>query len=363
MNDKIKFMRHVHHSILLLICLTVLFASFVAAQNKEPRNLFVIKVNDKKGFIDKTGKIMIEPRFDQVQNFTGGIARVWMNCRPCERRFIDKQGNFIRNEIFDEGPQLEFAEGLAAVRIGRIVEGRYGFIDNKGNIRIQPQYKSTFRFSDGLAKVMVENNLQGYIDKSGKMVIEPQFENAYDFYEGMAQIKVDEKIGFIDKTGKVVISPQFTEAGDFSEGLASVKIGELWGFIDKKGNIVIKPQYQDAYEFSEGLSYIQKGKKYGFIDKSGNIKIKFLFDEAGNFSEGLAWVKLKGKFQFIDKSGNFAFTQKFDDANSFNGGLAEVSIGKSTYKGTITRDNIGKIDNGIKSGYIDKTGKFIWINK
>jgi hypothetical protein len=72
---------------------------------------------------------------------------------------------------------------------------------------------------------------------------------------------------------------------------------------------------------------------------------------------------LNGKFQFIDKSGNFAFTQKFDDANSFNGGLAEVSIGKSNYNGVITRDNIGKTDNGVKSGYIDKTGKFIWINK
>ncbi len=356
-------MRHIHHSILLLICLMVLFASFVGAQEKQSSDLFVVIVNDKRGFINRTGKVVIEPQFDQVQDFTGGIARVWINCYPCERRFIDEQGNFVHNTILDEGPQLEFSEGLAAVRIGGIPYGRDGFIDNKGNVIIQPQYKSTFRFSDGLAKVMVENNLEGYIDRTGKMVIAPQFEDAYDFYEGMAQIKVDEKFGFIDKTGKIVVSPQFIEAGDFSEGLAPVKINELWRFIDKKGNIIIKPQYKDAYEFSEGLAYVQKNKKYGFIDKSGNLKIKFLFDEANNFSEGLALIKLKGKFQFIDKSGNFAFTQKFDDAKSFNGGLAEVSIGISNYKGVITRDNIGKIDNGVKSGYIDKTGKFIWINK
>lgn len=38
-------MRHIHHSILLLFCLTVLFTSFVAAQEKRNENLSIIQPN------------------------------------------------------------------------------------------------------------------------------------------------------------------------------------------------------------------------------------------------------------------------------------------------------------------------------
>lgn len=301
-------------STLLLICLTISFASFVAAQEKQSKDLFVITVSEKKGFIDKTGNIVIEPRFDQVQDFSGGIARVWINCYPCERRFIDKQGNFVRSSILDEGQQIEFHEGLAAVTVGEIPNYSYGFIDNRGNLIIQPQFMSTFRFSEGLAR-----------------------------------FAVGEKWGFIDKTGNAVISPQFDDVNDFSEGLASVEVDGLWGFIDKTGKIVISPQYKYAFGFSEGLANVQKNKKYGFIDKTGKIQIKFKFDETADFSEGLAAVVTNGKDQFIDKFGKIAIPIKFDQAKNFDGGLAEVSIGLPIYNN--------------KSGYIDKTGKFIWINK
>lgn len=40
-------MRHIHHSILLLICLTVLFASFVVAQNDEDLEIAKIKYNSR----------------------------------------------------------------------------------------------------------------------------------------------------------------------------------------------------------------------------------------------------------------------------------------------------------------------------
>ena len=144
----------------------------------EKTELFEVTVYDKRGYID------------QVSRFTGGIARVWIDCNPeCKRRFIDKQGNFVRSPILDEGQQIEFREGLAVVHVGEIVTGKDGFIDNKGNFVIEPQFDYAIGFFEGLARVMM-NHKFGFIDRTGKFVISAQFEAAWSFQNGLARIKV-----------------------------------------------------------------------------------------------------------------------------------------------------------------------------
>jgi hypothetical protein len=60
--------------------------------------------------------------------------------------------------VYDEiGP---FSEGLAPVE----VNGKWGFIDTKGNMVIPAVYDSAGSFSEGLAQVKV-NGKWGYIDK------------------------------------------------------------------------------------------------------------------------------------------------------------------------------------------------------
>src|SRR5205814_7895132 len=49
----------------------------------------------------------------------------------------------------------------------------------------------------------------GFIDKKGNVVINPQFEYVAPFSEGLAAIKVGYRYGYIDKSGKIVIEPKF----------------------------------------------------------------------------------------------------------------------------------------------------------
>ncbi|EAK1349894.1 WG repeat-containing protein, partial [Campylobacter coli] len=56
-------------------------------------------LNGKWGFIDKSGKIVIEPKFDGVGNFSEGLAGVELNGKW---GFIDKSGKIVIEPKFDD---------------------------------------------------------------------------------------------------------------------------------------------------------------------------------------------------------------------------------------------------------------------
>ncbi len=104
--------------------------------------LFPIFQDGKYGYIDKTGKIVINPQFTDSSSFS---------------------------------------EGLAKVRIGK----KYGYIDRTGKLVINSRFVWASDFSEGLAAVLKGGKF-GYIDIAGGIVIEPLFDDAKDFSEGLA---------------------------------------------------------------------------------------------------------------------------------------------------------------------------------
>ena len=293
--------------------------------------------------------------------------------------YINNKGEVVIPYKFDTA--WGFYEGIAGVKVGE----KCGFIEKTGKMVISAQfddisgeYGENFRFSEGLAKVKIEDKY-GYIDKTGKMVIPAQFNTAWDFSEGLAQIVIEKKWGYMDKTGKIVIPTIFDNAAEFSDGLASVRIGDKCGYIDKTGKMVIPAQFNGGFNFSEGLASVNINYKCGYINKTGKIVIPCQLDpmSISEFSEGLANIQIEflKKYGYIDKTGKIVISIQADMAEKFSEGLAIVS---SNHKfGYIDKtgklvipyqfDGAGHFSEGIapvsvgdKSGYIDKTGKYIW---
>ena len=90
--------------------------------------------------------------------------------------YIDKSGKFIINPQFDDA--CDFSEsGLAGVQLG----DKWGYIDKTGKFIINPQFDYAYPFSEnGLARVILGDKY-GYIDKSGKFIINPQFVDIKEF--------------------------------------------------------------------------------------------------------------------------------------------------------------------------------------
>ena len=165
-------------------------------------------------FIDRTGKIVLRPSdsWDHIGDFHEGLAAVWIN--NGKLGFIDKTGNLVIPPKFDYETwtitdDFCFSEGLAAVPIN----GKFGYIDKTGDLVIPPRYDRAYCFSEGMALVKI-NGKFGFIDKNGNLVITPQYDWAYSFSEGMARVDKDShflsgifgKLFFIDKNGNKVLT-------------------------------------------------------------------------------------------------------------------------------------------------------------
>jgi hypothetical protein len=149
---------------------------------------------------------------DEVGDFAGGYARIYDGERW---GYIDGTGKIVINPQFDRAG--DFRNARAPVRIG----DKWGYIDALGKYRINPQFNDAWAFSEGLARVDVDGRI-GFVDINGKMAINPQFDRAGDFHQGLAFVQVSRRgpYGFVNASGRLAINPQFDEAWTSSNGLA-----------------------------------------------------------------------------------------------------------------------------------------------
>lgn len=278
--------------------------------------------------------------------------------------FIDATGEWVVEPVYYGS--LPYSDDLFAVNLGGDIYGKWGYVNNQGQMVIDFKYDSVFSFYDGYAPVMIKEDKREdwfFIDKSGNKAFgDKTFVGALVFSEGLAPVQSSDiasygKWGYINTEGEFVIEPQFGTAGVFHEGLAMVRIGAgesgICGYINKLGEIVIEPIYAYGGVFSEGLApvkltYNTDNLDWGYINTSGEVVIDFRYGYAKSFKEGLAPVvdgdPKTDLFSYIDTNGQTVLKAMYYDANPFYEGKAAIKRYPS--------DNTGW-------GYIDHEGELV----
>ncbi|HPF03058.1 MAG TPA: WG repeat-containing protein [Bacteroidales bacterium] len=200
-------------------------------------NLASIMLNGHTYFIDKKGKIVIKPRFN---NYIVGCTT------SCFSRF---------------------SEGLAPLVItDNKQDGWYNFIyiNKFGRVVFNRSYKYAQNFSEGLAFVKFNDDKCGYINKVGQLVISLNSDQSgFEFSEGYALIYDDSfnSYYYIDNKGHILGNLTFKNADSFSGGMAKVTFDknwpQKWGYINTKGEVIVDPQFINCTKFSNDLACVR----------------------------------------------------------------------------------------------------------
>ncbi|HNW57517.1 MAG TPA: WG repeat-containing protein, partial [Bacteroidales bacterium] len=382
-----------------------------------------------------TGVIYLPPTYNYINDFKEGMAVVKTDLDN-EYGYIDMTGKLVTQDKFEEAK--DFSEGLAKVKLNAM----YGFIDKTGKIVIKPDYFSAESFSEGLA--VVGNGSSGYIDKNGKVVIPLIYENAQSFFNGVGAVSKEGAWALIDKTGKLLTKFKYSNISFMDDGIIKVTEGGVedpdlgtieggkTGFLDMTGKEIAESKYDDGWTLPGGYAVVKENEKLGLIDKTGKLLIPVMYDDIevtdffGTKSlfvskdqvsgimdfTGKELVPLKygsiytdkiiaaslhstkngmesTKWGFYSKEGATIVAPKYDAVWSMGNGLFQVSIlsadGKSAKWGLVNSkgqeiskiiydDQLGEFKEGMskiilngKVGFIDKNGKevisprFTWV--
>lgn len=157
---------------------------------------FVIKKENRWGFVDRQGRLRISNRYDLA--------------RP-------------------------FNENLAPIKLRE----KWGFIDKSEEIRIQPYYDDVTPFQHGRSIVSLDNQY-GLVNESGDEVLELIWESIRRLSTGNYLVRDKSgRFGLVDANGSFIFRPSFDQIKDFGDRVLVSKNG-VSGILDYSGHPIFK---------------------------------------------------------------------------------------------------------------------------
>ena len=208
--------------------------------------LYKFKINEKFGFVNAEGNIIMSNLYHVIGKFEDNLACVLINDQRLQNEklcgYIDTKGH----EILP--PSYEFVgkrHNKYSVVMKNNLWGLFGIenhqltmipnvaflgpcMDNRCKINVGGRYDKNDKKTTG--------GLWGYVSPDGQIVIEPIYEQVFAFHDGVAAVKQNKKWGFIDINGAMIVPCEYDKVEhSFYNGQGSVIKDDIVFVFDKNG--------------------------------------------------------------------------------------------------------------------------------
>lgn len=353
------------------------------------------------GYIDSTGLFVISPRFDFAEPFADGIARVvideipYLIDRNGEKLFdhgyvdidapindrtivltkgerqgvLDLQGHLVVDTIY--GEISPFIDGRAIVVDDRSERERraVGVIDTEGNLIVPiGRYEEIDHYSDGFARVGINDSTWGYIDLSGRLLITlpsasytPLPISSFDDGHVIIAVAEDEdRFAIVNSEGDLIrIDEEIKAVTPFERGRGLARLSDRsWVLIDGEGGWVSDRRYESFREpvISNGVAYLIGRKAVRAIDMESGEELGT--SEAFAKAERIIAVNGVAVAMKEEEDGDDGIRWSFWDARTGPDSPRwfDDIIGGETFASPL----IGVMQEGGLS-YVDRRGLYRWI--
>ena len=263
---------------------------------RREKNILDFIMADRGSFLNKSGDI-IAPIYDWANFFSSGLASVRKNDRY---GFIDTEGKLVIPF------QYEWAGGFVGDLGGVGKDGKYGFINKKGETVVDfvfdiPSWDVPPYYPRHNLQAVRIGRMRGLLNERGEWVAEPKYERLYCGEDPLIGLQKDGKVGFVNLSGDVVIDFQFM----------GIPVRTDWDYF--VGGL---PYSYYCYRFSEGRAIVlmppeegslDRASGYGVINTEGKLLFTFEDYPYGLYSEGYLVVQNPRKMRagLFDREGNW----------------------------------------------------------
>ena len=222
-------------------------------------DLFKVELDGRWGIINQFGAEIVSPKYHAIgYRFHQNITPVYLNNKI---GFIDKTGEEVIPLIYNELSIMD--KWLFGVRFGT----KWGLINRDGK-EIAPFIYDYLAnddwdvFVNGVVRVS-KNGKDGFLDNTGSKRIALKYDFANFFWTDLAPVCINNKWGCIDNKGREVI-PLMYDYVDTSHESLIVILDNKYGVIDSKsGDIIVPLQYDNIRWIGEDTLLVNEGGEWG----------------------------------------------------------------------------------------------------
>ncbi len=234
----------------------------------------------KVGYMNFSGELITAVAYDEIKPIYGSdliYARI---------------GNYIG--ILDRSGQVVIPMqehyqdiiGISHAYIGIKKDDKFGFIDQRGLLRISNRYDSVMLFADSLAAVQI-NGGWGFVDMWERLVVQPNYDEVGYYISGVCIVNYQGKYGLIDKEANVLIDYKYDKIERTPFGHFIVYEGEKAGLVNQLGQLIVYPKFDHIIDLENEQLLVNSNGKWGVMKNDGNYLIPTLFksviyDEVNN---------------------------------------------------------------------------------
>jgi hypothetical protein len=179
-------------------------------------------------------------------------------------------------------------------------DGRYGFIDTRGRLRIANRYEDIGKFSGGLAPVKILGKW-GFVNTGDRVVINPNYQEAGEFINGVSIVRRNNAYGLISTAGNVLLPLRYDSINRSGDKLLIYSNGKT-GMAALSGHVLIEPRFDSLRVLPGNLVIVSNGNSWGVITEDGMPVIPMVYrtlifnERSGNFiaMEDPVWTTLSG---------------------------------------------------------------------
>lgn len=290
--------------------------------NNNPEKLTVasyypVYTNEKWGVIDQTGKIIIEPTYDEMITIPSikndlfiCIYDVDYTNDTYKTKVIDSKNKekftgydlveVIENK--DSNNILWYEEDVLRVK----KDNKYGLIDYNGK-EILPTEHDSIEALEGVKNSLIikKEEKVGLCDNQGNIIIEPEYKEIKaigdDYKNGYVVINSDNKYGLIDFTKQVILEAKYEEVKPIvASNMYIVKEDGKLKAINKELETLVENKFDDVKQINNENIIFVKNKKYGIMNTKGEITAKAEYDNIEYIFDNYYIAKKSGKYGIID---------------------------------------------------------------
>ena len=265
----------------------------IVYENSERCQSFIFKLGDKFGLLSRDGKLLIPPKFFNLDYCSSNLYFVDIKEEYCywgEYGIIDEKENVIlpfeysclkeeRGLIISmkiSVCQLKNEFGFLTDRYDHVT--RYGLINRRRETIFDPIFQKIIGFEKGFW--VLEDNQWYIVDKKHFTKSETDYgsiEQLSNNYFKFSKLGNNSYFGVLDSSGKECLSPIYSSIGKVnSHKVAIIDLNGKKGLTDENYCILVEPQYNYISEFKIGKATVEKQitpfeTTRGEIDTNGNF--------------------------------------------------------------------------------------------